>query len=470
MPMKIRGNRKYTTIAVYAASVIAFNVLLIIAFMKFDVLTSAISSIVTAMSSVIWGFVIAFLMNPIMVNFEKLVRKRIYKKEGGQKVLRAISVTFSAIVFLGVMALLIWIVVPEVLNSVKELFSNWGEISGKLEHWAKRLFKGYPKAEHFIMEKVKEITSDFDSLYDKLEPMIDDILSGAWGVVTFIKDFVIGFFVSIYLLFGKEKFLAQLKKLVISVTKKTTCEKIMSLASKTNRVFSGFLVGKIIDSMIIGCICFVCLTLMNMPYNIMISVIIGVTNIIPFFGPIIGAVPSTLFMLIVSPKRAVILLIFIIILQQFDGNILGPKILGDSTGLPGFWVLVSILFFGGLWGFPGMVIAVPTFALIYSFMRDFVESRLKKKKLPVATDYYLTDVEHLYKKPAKRKPLTAEELESIVIPSCDEVNEVNLESAAIAEDDSEETVDEPADDTDTKAEEKASEDTEEKTRMKSPNK
>ena len=430
--MKIRGNRKYTTIAVYAAAVIAVNVLLVIAFMKFNVLTSTVSAIVSALSSVLWGFIIAFLMNPIMVNFEKLVRKRIYKKEGGQTVLRALSVTVSAIVFLGIIALLIWIVVPEVLKSLKELFGSWGDLTEKLQRWTHKVFKGYPKAERFITEKVKDLTSDFSSLYDKLEPMIDDILSGAMGVVTFIKDFVIGFFVSIYLLFGKEKFLAQLKKLVISVTKKSTCERIMSFASKTNKVFSGFLVGKIIDSMIIGCICFVCLTLMNMPYNIMISVIIGVTNIIPFFGPIIGAVPSTLFMLLVSPKRAVILLIFIIILQQFDGNILGPKILGDSTGLPGFWVLVSILFFGGLWGFPGMVIAVPTFALIYSFTRDFVETRLKNKKLPTATEYYMTDIEHLYKKPDKRKPLTAEELEKIVIPSNDEVNEVNLEKLSTA--------------------------------------
>ncbi|MBR2305356.1 MAG: AI-2E family transporter, partial [Ruminococcus sp.] len=209
--MKIRGNRKYTTIAVYAACVIAVNVLLIIGFMKFNVLTSAVSSIIAALSSVLWGFVIAFLMNPLMVNFEKLVRKHIYKKEGGQTVLRTISITVSAIIFLGVIALLIWIVVPEVLNSVKELFGNWGEITEKLQRWAHKLFKGYPKAEHFITEKVKELTSDFNSLYDKLEPMIEDILSGAVGVVTFIKDFVIGFFVSIYLLFGKEKFLAQLK-------------------------------------------------------------------------------------------------------------------------------------------------------------------------------------------------------------------------------------------------------------------
>ncbi len=427
--MKIRANRKYTTIAFYAAAVIAVNVLLIVAMLKIGTIAKLFSTLVGAMSSVIWGLIIAFLMNPIMMGFEKLVRKRIYKKEEHSNVLRAISIIVASLVFLGVVAGLIWIVVPELINSIKEIFKNWGDISDKIQAWVNRLFRSNPQAKKVVLDKFHELTTDFDTLYDRFEPMFDNILSGAWGFVTFVKDFVIGFFVSIYLLFGKEKFIAQLKKLVISVTKKKTCDRIMSLAARINKVFSGFLVGKIIDSMIIGCICFVCLTLMNMPYNLMISVIIGVTNIIPFFGPIIGAVPSTLFMVIVSPQKALILLIFIVILQQFDGNVLGPKILGDSTGLPGFWVLVSILFFGGLWGFPGMVIAVPTFALIYSFTREFVEGRLKRKKLPVDTEYYMADVEHLYKKPEKRKPLTLEELDKIVIPSSDEVNEVNLEKA-----------------------------------------
>ncbi|MBQ7069767.1 MAG: AI-2E family transporter [Ruminococcus sp.] len=440
--MKIRANRKYTTIAFYAAAVIAVNVLLIVAMLKIGTIAKLFSTLVGAMSSVIWGLIIAFLMNPIMMGFEKLVRKRIYKKEEHSNVLRAISIIVASLVFLGVVAGLIWIVVPELINSIKEIFKNWGDISDKIQSWVNRLFKSNPQAKKVVLDKFHELTTDFDTLYDRFEPMFDNILSGAWGFVTFVKDFVIGFFVSIYLLFGKERFLAQLKKLVISVTKKKTCDRIMSLAARINKVFSGFLVGKIIDSIIIGCICFVCLTLMNMPYNLMISVIIGVTNIIPFFGPIIGAVPSTLFMVIVSPQKALILLIFIVVLQQFDGNVLGPKILGDSTGLPGFWVLVSILFFGGLWGFPGMVIAVPTFALIYSFTREFVEGRLKKKKLPVDTDYYMADVEHLYKKPEKRKPLTPEELDKIVIPPSDEVNEVNLEAAeesSADEDDEEET-------------------------------
>ena len=187
----------------------------------------------------------------------------------------------------------------------------------------------------------------------------------------------------------------------------------MRVCTETNKVFAGFLSGKIIDSAIIGVLCFIGLTIMNMPYNIMISVLVGVTNIIPFFGPIIGAIPSTALMLFIDPKKAIILLIFIVILQQFDGNILGPKILGDSTGLPGFWVLVSLFFFGNLFGFIGMVIAVPTFALLYTFTRESVVQRLRKKKLPVDTDYYMEDVEHLYKKNEKRIPLTPEQLDAM---------------------------------------------------------
>ena len=246
-------------------------------------------------------------------------------------------------------------------------------------------------------------------------------------MLSFLKDFALGFIVSIYMLCNKETLLAQIKKTIVSITKKSTCAKIMGVSSQANKVFSGFIIGKIIDSIIIGLLCFIGLTLMKMPYNIMIAVIVGVTNIIPFFGPIIGAVPSTLLMLIVDPKKAILLFIFILILQQFDGNILGPKILGDTTGLPGFWVLISLIVSGGLFGFAGMVLAVPVFALVYSFVRTYVENKLRKKKLPVTTEYYKQDIEHLYSKPEKKKPMTAQELEKMEIPSAEEVNEIQYE-------------------------------------------
>ncbi|MBQ1536259.1 MAG: AI-2E family transporter [Ruminococcus sp.] len=423
--MKIVPNKKYNTVALYAALVIAANVLLIVAILKFDAIASVFGTLMSVLSPVIWGLIIAFLMNPIMVNTEKLFKK---KKEGSSgKLMRAFSVTIASLVFLGIVVGLLVIVVPEPVESIKNLFNNMGDLRNKLENWIKNTFSNYPSLVDTATEKIDAFTKDASVIFEKIQPMMDDLVSGAWDVLSFIKDFVLGFIVSIYMLCNKETLLAQIKKTIVSITKKSTCAKIMNVSSQANKVFSGFITGKIIDSIIIGLLCFIGLTLMGMPYNIMIAVIVGVTNIIPFFGPIIGAVPSTLLMLIVDPKKAILLFIFILILQQFDGNILGPKILGDSTGLPGFWVLVSLIICGGLFGFAGMVLAVPMFALLYSFTRSWVENKLKRKKLPVTTEYYKQDIEHLYAKPEKKKPLTVEELEKIVIPSADEVNEIKFE-------------------------------------------
>ena len=423
--MKIVPNKKYNTVALYAALVIAANVLLIVAILKFDAIASVFGTLMRVLSPVIWGLIIAFLMNPIMVNTEKLFKK---KKEGSSgKLMRAFSVTIASLVFLGIVVGLLVIVVPELVESIKNLFNNMGDLRDKLENWIKNTFSNYPSLVDTATEKIDAFTKDASVIFEKIQPMMDDLVSGAWDVLSFIKDFVLGFIVSIYMLCNKETLLAQIKKTIVSITKKSTCAKIMNVSSQANKVFSGFITGKIIDSIIIGLLCFIGLTLMGMPYNIMIAVIVGVTNIIPFFGPIIGAVPSTLLMLIVDPKKAILLFIFILILQQFDGNILGPKILGDSTGLPGFWVLVSLIICGGLFGFAGMVLAVPMFALLYSFTRSWVENKLKRKKLPVTTEYYKQDIEHLYAKPEKKKPLTVEELEKIVIPSADEVNEIKFE-------------------------------------------
>ena len=423
--MKIVPNKKYNTVALYAALVIAANVLLIVAILKFDAIASVFGTLMRVLSPVIWGLIIAFLMNPIMVNTEKLFKK---KKQGSSgKLMRAFSVTIASLVFLGIVVGLLVIVVPELVESIKNLFNNMGDLRDKLENWIKNTFSNYPSLVDTATEKIDAFTKDASVIFEKIQPMMDDLVSGAWDVLSFIKDFVLGFIVSIYMLCNKETLLAQIKKTIVSITKKSTCAKIMNISSQANKVFSGFITGKIIDSIIIGLLCFIGLTLMGMPYNIMIAVIVGVTNIIPFFGPIIGAVPSTLLMLIVDPKKAILLFIFILILQQFDGNILGPKILGDSTGLPGFWVLVSLIICGGLFGFAGMVLAVPMFALLYSFTRSWVENKLKRKKLPVTTEYYKQDIEHLYAKPEKKKPLTVEELEKIVIPSADEVNEIKFE-------------------------------------------
>ena len=424
--MKIFINRKYTTIAFYATVVIAINVLLVVAITKFGSIMKILSSLLNVLTPIIWGLVIAFLVNPIMVKTESLVKKIANRNEKKRKIrkngLRAFSVIISSLVFLGIVIGLVSIVVPEIISSLIDIFNNAGEIADKVQEWINKLLKNYPALKENATEKLKSFTTDIGMIIEKIQPMLENILSGAWGVVTFLKNFVLGFIVSVYMLVSKEKLLAQIKKSLIAITTKSTCSKVMNVCSRANKVFSGFITGKIIDSIIIGMLCFIGVTIMDMPYSIMVSVLVGITNIIPFFGPIIGAIPSVFLILLVDPKKAILLAVFIVILQQFDGNILGPKILGDSTGLPGFWVLVSLLVFGGLFGFVGMVIAVPVTALVYSFARDSVTEKLRKKKLPVETEYYAKDVAHIYDK-EYRKPLTPEQLEKITIPSAESVNE-----------------------------------------------
>lgn len=426
--MKFYSNRKYPTIAAYAAMVIAVNVLLVLALFNFSSIMEGLNKLLTVLQPVIWGLVIAFLTDPIMQTTSVLLEKWLYKNDEQRKkragFVKAVSVVITEIIFLGIVTSLVAIVVPELIKSVMDIFNNAGSSITVVQGWINKLFRNYPSVEQAATNMLSDFNTDFSTIIERIQPMLENILSGAWGVVTVVKNFLLGFIVSVYMLCSKEKLLAQIKKIVISIFKKRTCEKVMSVCSQANTVFSGFITGKIIDSIIIGLICFIGLTIMGMPYATMISVLIGVSNIIPFFGPLIGAIPSALLILLIEPGKCIIFVVFIIILQQFDGNILGPKILGDSTGLPGFWVLISLLVFGGLFGFVGMVLAVPTTALIYSFTRAYVEDKLRQKKLPVDTGYYMDDVTHLYKKPPERIPLTTEELMELDIPSVEEANEV----------------------------------------------
>ena len=225
-------------------------------------------------------------------------------------------------------------------------------------------------------------------LMEKVNLWMTQLTVGMIQMVREVFNFIIGIIVSIYVLFSKEKFQKQTKKLIYAVFRPGQANMILQIGGKSNEIFGGFIIGKIIDSLIIGVICFIGLSILNMPYTMLVSVIVGVTNVIPFFGPYIGAIPSTILIALEDPMKGVYFLIFILVLQQFDGNILGPKILGNSTGLSAFWVVTSILLGGGLFGFVGMVMGVPTFAVIYYIVDMILDNKLKKKKLPVRSDSY----------------------------------------------------------------------------------
>lgn len=425
--MKIYKNKKYNTIVLYAILVIAISALMIVAIFKFNSLVKILSEIVRVMMPVIWGIVIAFLLNPIMKLSEKFLYRFVFKKrQKRSKLVRTISLLFTCILFIALVTGLLYILIPELISSITNIFDNVTIWTEQVSNWITELFKNNQNIQNILLDKLKDYTNDINNLITTFKPVLDNIQSGAIELLSFIKNFLLGFIISIYLLASKETLFAQIKKVLFATRKKEKCEKIFSLSSQINRVFSGFLIGKIIDSVIIGIITFIVMTILDLPYIVMISVIVGVTNVIPFFGPFIGAIPSALLVLLSSGsvKEVVIFCIMILLIQQFDGNILGPAILGSSTGLPAVWVLISILIGGGLFGFVGMVLAVPTCAVIYDLARTSIQNNLSKKKMPVETDDYYENVEHFYSKSnISKTQITPEMLNEMEIPSAEEVNE-----------------------------------------------
>lgn len=230
-----------------------------------------------------------------------------------------------------------------------------------------------------------------EAFYSWLSASLPMVLNATKNLTTGLTNLILGVIISIYFLFGKERFLAQIKKALYALFPEDFVKRLVDVTHTSNRIFSGFISGKLLDSLIIGILCFVGMSLFRMPMAMLVSVIVGVTNVIPYFGPIIGAVPSALIVFLIDPIKALWFVFFVICLQQFDGNILGPRILGDSIGMPAFWVIFSILLFGGYFGVFGMFVGVPTFAVIYSIFKIWMEGRLERKNMPTDTKSYASE-------------------------------------------------------------------------------
>lgn len=345
--------------------VVFAGILFYVGLSHFDQVRATMSGFVHIIMPFIWGLVIAYLLDGPARYFERTI----LKKYRGLAILLSYVLAVLLLGFLGRM------VIPQLVQSVVALLNN---VPVYLEHLNDLVVKaGMDTAE------MEQLIGSYQELVQKAAAMISSLLPKLLGYGVAIGSGVINAFTaiiaSVYMLLSKEKLVGQLRKLVVAFAPQRYATHILDVCRNANGVFSGFINGKLIDSAIIGVICFVVTTLLKTPFALLISVIVGVTNIIPFFGPFIGAIPSIMILLIVDPWSALEFAIFVIILQQFDGNILGPKILGDSTGLPALWVLVAIIVGGGLFGFAGMVVGVPTFAVLYSLGSDFITRRLKHR-------------------------------------------------------------------------------------------
>ena len=387
--MKFKWNEKYNTIAVYSLMVAFISIIFYLIASEVSQFKIQVSQYISTVYPFIIGFVMAYLFNFILEFFEVYLLKNMFTKEKTKKAGRLIGIllTYTVVAFL--LYLFMKFVLPQLVSSivglVNDIPSYVTEISKQIIKFANDL-NIQQEYYNIILEKWNEfinyIINFATGLIPKLGNFAKDILSSIWNIV-------LGIIVSIYLLIEKEKFMALSRKIITSMFSEKTRDRIFELTRRGDHIFGRFLSGKILDSTIIGILTFIVLTIFNMPYTILVSFIVGITNIIPFFGPFIGAVPSFFIILFVSPVKALWFLVIILVIQQIDGNIIGPKILGDSLGISAFWILFSLLVAGKLLGFVGMVIGVPLFVFIYSIIKDIVEYHLDKKGLPKDTkDYY----------------------------------------------------------------------------------
>ena len=380
--------------------------------------------VISAAQPIIIGLALAYLLNPVMKFFERhlyrLFKDRMKTDQKARKMARGIAITCSIIFLIVVIVLLIAAIVPSVINSIMGIVDT---LPANVANLVKMIQEGhlgnYEVADTIgdVLTKLTDYVENWatKTLLPQARTYLIQITSGVINMVKAMFNFVIGIIVAVYVLMIKERLIGQSKKVVYAVFKPKQGNIIVETMHKADDIFGGFIIGKIIDSAIIGVICYVGCSILRIPDTMLVSVIIGVTNIIPLFGPFIGAVPALLLVVIQSPWHALYLLIFIIVLQQVDGNIIGPKILGNSTGLTSFWVMFAILIGGGMFGFLGMLLGVPVFALMYYIVRRLVNHGVAKKQLPVMTADYVkvaridenTREFQLYKETKKKKQNTA---------------------------------------------------------------
>ena len=368
-----------------AFCVIGCCVLVAFVLIKLPFIWNVVKKLFGALSPFIYGFVMAYLLMPVFNMLYRRIEPPMSRKFAhGTRIAKGIS------------SLLTLQLVVSIFSIVESADTYMNDVS----NWVTGLLKDNPVIARNFMQVYEQFSEQLVNWVQNIAlPHLVTMMTGVVTTVSVVVDILIGIIIALYILNGKETFCAQAKKMTYSLFSIERANSIIERVAYIHRVFGGFITGKLIDSLIIGVLCFIGMRVMmsvglltiESSFALLISVIIGVTNIIPFFGPFIGAIPSAILIMVTSPLQALYFVIFIIILQQIDGNILGPKILGNSTGLSSFWVMFAILIFGGLFGFVGMAIGVPLFAVIYSIVSECINHLLHNRGLSEDTNDYRGD-------------------------------------------------------------------------------
>ena len=396
MPMKKPQYKPYIYGMLAGFGAISLSVLFFFALYRIQTLGEVVDKIVRILMPFVYGGVIAYLLCPMCNMFSEYFHRTLPQKF--KKLAEPFAMTLSLLTGALIVYALIIMIAPQLYNSI---VSIWEMLPGKVEdlfNWAQVTYG----ESAFMQGILNYLMTSVDTLYEKVDswatgklvPYITSIVSGVglgvWRVLTFLKDFLIGIIAALYLLANRKTFARQGRLIIRSVMKPRWVELVLEEISFVDKMFGGFIEGKLVDSAIIGVLCYIGCLIFKFPNALLVSAIVGVTNVIPFFGPFLGAIPAILLILIESPIKALWFGVFVLGLQQLDGNIIGPKILGDATGVSSFWVLFSILLFGGLWGLVGMIVAVPLFAVLYDIIRRLVFRGLRNKGCNAELEEYQT--------------------------------------------------------------------------------
>lgn len=395
---KFFPDKKYFYWGVTALIVIAIAILGNHILNRWSYVWEYIAVAIRALRPVIIGLVTAYILSPLMniydrYIFTKILSLVIKNKKTVKNISKGLSVLLTLATAAVLVASLILLIIPEVYVNIQGIVKN---MPGYIENgitYLTELSKEYPDIVTPILGYFEEISQNFlawakDKVIPGANTFLSGLYTGIYSTFKFVLDIVVGFIICVYVLSAKEKYAASGRKFAYAVFDETRAQKLLNLIKYMHKHFGGFLVGKIVDSAIIGVLSFIVFTIFDMPYTTLISVIIGVTNVIPFFGPFIGAIPCAVLILLVDPLKALVFTVLIFAIQQLDGNIIGPKILGESTGLDSFAVMFAILFSGGVFGVAGMILGVPVFAVICGIVKDVCNKKLEKKNMPTDLNCY----------------------------------------------------------------------------------
>ena len=398
-----RWDKKYLYWGVTAFLVIAAAILFYLIVSNLGWLGTALKRLGEILSPFIWGLVFAYLLFPLLriysrylftPLFRALLKNSPNRERLVPKLARGCSVFLCILSLIVILGGLIMLVVPQLYSSIERIIVNSQNYVNQADDWIQRTMNAYPELESTLRSVVGDLNDGVvswatNNLLPEMKGLLSDVASNVVNIFKGIYNVLIGIVVSAYVLYDKEGFASRCKKLVYCIFSLEATEQILKSVQFTNQVFMSYISGKILDSLIVGLICYFCCLIFRVPYSILASSVIAVSNLIPFFGPVVGIVIGGLFILMESPLKALIFVVFTVILQQFDGNVLGPRILGNRVGVRGFWIMFSIILGAGLFGFGGMLLGVPVFVVVYAFIRWLMNRKLERSDLPTDPEFYV---------------------------------------------------------------------------------